>query len=116
MRFRRGLPFFASLLPLVSLLAVPLAGCGGDDTTSTGGGGTGAGGNGETLGPGEICDEPTGTILKMRFEPGILAVAKCAAGETCVGRKVELILDPDVCKPSKVTFESSATDVVPAPA
>lgn len=106
---------------MLALLS-PLTGCGPDETTNTTGGAGGTGGGGGTtttgtvaLGPGEVCDTPSANIMKLRFEPNLVAVAKCDGG-ACVGRKVQVILDPDVCYPTKVTFESSAGDVVPAPA
>lgn len=113
MRFLGRFPYFASLL---SLLA-PLAGCDGNTTGTGGAGGTGGngGGGGEQLGPGELCDTPSANIVKLRFEPNVLTVATCA-GQGCVARTAEIILDPDVCVPTKVTFESSAPDIVPAPA
>ncbi len=118
MSLRRNLSLLVPLLALTS----PLAGCGPDDTTGTGGsgGGTGGSGGGTTstlpLGPGEICEKPSANVVKLRFEPALLAVAKCDGGDACVGRKVEVIMDPDVCVPTKVTFESSAPDVLAAPA
>lgn len=112
MRFSGRFHHFASLLSLL----VPLAGCDGNNTTGTGGsGGTGGTGGGEQLGPGELCDTPSANIVKLRFEPSVVTVATCP-GEACVPRAAQLILDPDVCVPTKVTFESSAPDTVPAPA
>ncbi|MEZ4300421.1 MAG: hypothetical protein R3B70_36085 [Polyangiaceae bacterium] len=113
MFLRRRLPLFASLLTLLA----PIAGCDSSETGTGGaGGGTGgAGGSTETLGPGELCDTPSPNVVKLRFEPAILTVATCAAGATCVPRETEIILDPDVCEPTKVTFESSSPDLVAAP-
>jgi hypothetical protein len=115
MHFRRRLSLFASLLPL---LAAPLAGCG-QNQSSTGTGGTGGstssgGTGGATLGPGELCDDPAPNVVKLRFQPTTLVLPKCS-GAACIGRSTAVVMDPDVCKPTKVTFESSDPSIVAAP-
>jgi hypothetical protein len=74
-----------------------------------------------TLGPGEVCggcvgvkpscvpDAPEPEFVKLRFMPAELAVAP---GQT---RKTRLVVDPDFCTPTPVTFESSDAAVVAAP-
>lgn len=114
MRFSGSLFRFASLL---SLLA-PIAGCDGNNNNTGGAGGSGgSGGSSGTaeLGPGELCSTLAPNIVKLRFEPNVLTVATCS-GSDCVPRSAQVILDPDVCEPIKVTFESSAPDVIAAPA
>ena len=116
MRFRRDLSLVALLLALPSALAA----CG-SETTSGSNGGTGgttaSGGTGgtEQLGPGELCDKPAPDVAKLRFEPSALVVPKCD-GASCTVRTANVIMDPDVCNATKVTFESSDAEVAAAPA
>jgi len=109
MRLRRTLSILASLIALPAALPA----CGPNETSGSGGSTTTS--STGKLGPGELCDDPAPNVVKMRFEPKVLAVASCSSGD-CTGRNVELTLDPDICKPTKVTFTSSNADVVPAPA
>ena len=116
MLLRRDLPRLASLLSLTTAIAA----CGpGDASSSSGGGSTtttgGSGGSTEQLGPGELCDKPASDVMKLRFEPSTITIPTCD-GASCVARSTAVILDPDVCVPTKVTFETSDGELVAAPA
>lgn len=110
----------AAGLTLSALLAPSCA----DDTDPTGAGGTGTVGAGGAGGastasgvmPGELCSEPDPSILKMRAGPGTVFVPPCSGASACVRRKVRIALDPDVCSPRPVTFQSGDAAIAPAPA
>ncbi|MBK8253238.1 MAG: hypothetical protein IPK82_11305 [Polyangiaceae bacterium] len=113
MFYRRNLATLASLLCFAPLLSA----CDSNETGTGGSGGSGGGGTGgvEQLGPGELCDTPSSNVMKLRFEPNAIALAQCD-GAGCVARQAQVILDPDVCVPTKVTFKTSDGEVVSAPA
>lgn len=116
---RRAVGLSLPLLTLSIALAAPLAGCDGSPSNTGsggGGGGTGGTGGGVQLGPGEVCYDPSANNLKLRAEPAFVVVPSCADGASCVGRAVNVVLDPDVCKPAKLTFTSSDAAVIEAPA
>jgi len=73
---------------------------------------------GEPLAPGEICSTPAPENVRVRVEPAFVAVAPCgdASGAGCRARTVNVVVDPDFCGPTPVTFETSDPAVAPAPA
>ncbi|MSP24267.1 MAG: hypothetical protein EXR75_03695 [Myxococcales bacterium] len=62
------------------------------------------------LGPGEICFAPSPTTVRLRFEPHNVMLAP---GQT---RIVRVVVDPDFCTPTAVTFASSVPEIVGSPA
>ena len=61
-------------------------------------------------GPGETCSPPESEYVRARFEPAFLVLAP---GQQ---RTVRLVVDPDLCKPTTVTFETTDASVSTAPA
>ncbi|MFO0567331.1 MAG: hypothetical protein U0263_16860 [Polyangiaceae bacterium] len=60
--------------------------------------------------PGEICEWPPNPgFVKIQFQP---ALAVLAPGQT---RELDVVVEPDVCVSTKLTFESSDTAVFAAP-
>ncbi len=94
------------------LLAVPFAvaaACG-DDTAPTDGDPP------PTLRPGDVCSDPQPNLVRLRFSPKQIFVPPCeGGGADCVTRKVKVIVEPDVCKQTPVTFESSDPAQLAAP-
>ena len=68
------------------------------------------------LKPGDVCDQPSPSIISLRFEPHRIFLASCKDGANCAKRTPKLISDPDFCTPTPVRFESSSADIVAAPA
>ncbi|MBK7585336.1 MAG: hypothetical protein IPI67_34745 [Myxococcales bacterium] len=61
-------------------------------------------------GPGELCEWPPNPgFVKIQFQPSFTAIAP---GET---RVVEVIVEPDVCVATKITFESGDESIMVAP-
>ncbi|HLM72776.1 MAG TPA: hypothetical protein VK459_08790, partial [Polyangiaceae bacterium] len=84
-----------------------------DDSPATA---TTTGGN-PLLGPGEVCFTPQASHVRIRVEPSSIVVPPCATGPgdpTCVGRIVKVIVDPDFCVRTPVTFLSQDQTIVPA--
>lgn len=69
------------------------------------------------LAPGDVCVTPAPEDVRIRFEPAFVAMAPCgnAAAAPCE-REVRLVIDPDVCARTALTFESSSAEVATAPA
>ncbi|MCC6528014.1 MAG: hypothetical protein IT373_35535 [Polyangiaceae bacterium] len=59
---------------------------------------------------GEVCVTPGTATVRVRFEPSFVAMAPG------VRRQVEVVVDPDFCTDTALSFESDATDVVASPA
>lgn len=106
MRFRRTLTAFAVLVPTfggLSLAMLPALSAGCDDEvvdppTDTG----------PQVRPGDVCDEPQASALKMRFSPERVFVQPCTGdAASCASRDVTLILEPDVCSDLAFTLTSS---------
>ncbi|UQA57967.1 Ig-like domain-containing protein [Polyangium aurulentum] len=70
----------------------------------------------ETLRPGDLCTPPAPDRVRVRFEPAQVFLAPCADGAACPTRKVEVIVDPDICAKTPVRFDSSNAGAVPSPA
>lgn len=99
-----------------------------DNTGTAGSGGSAKGGAGgsaeagvdEKPIPGEICSDPTqdATQIQVRVSPKKVFLPACADGETCTKRSVKVVVEPDTCKRSPVTFEVAADqqDIVKTPA
>jgi hypothetical protein len=91
-------------------------------TGGTGGGtGTTTGGTGGTISnkllPGEVCNDPTSNLIKVRAMPSTVFLPTCAAGSTsCTTRTVNVIVDPDTCQKSPLRFTSADKSIAPAPA
>jgi len=69
------------------------------------------------LRPGDICSKPQPNLVKARFSPSQVFVPACAAAdESCLSRKVKVIIAPDVCDVTPVTFASSDEAALAAPA
>lgn len=103
-----GLAAIASFGPSCTIVEESPIGTGGT-------GGVDAGGN--VLNPGELCTQPPGDLMKVRVLPGAVFLPPCAgAKEGCTTRDLKVIVDPDICEPGTLTFESSNPDVVAAPA
>ncbi len=78
---------------------------------------TSSGGTEPTLRPGDFCSAPSPEVVKLRFEPSRVFLAKCEDGATsCATRKVRLVADPDICTKTAIRFDSSSPDITPAPA
>ncbi len=91
--------------------------------------GGGSGGGGPVLAPGDVCSQPSPAQIKIRFEAPLgavdpdsglassfVAVPPCpdpAAG--CVHRTIKVVVDPDFCAPTQVTFDTSDAAVIAAP-
>ena len=93
-------------------------------TTGSGGAGssTGVGGAGnQQVMPiaGELCTDPAQnpTLLSARVTPSKVFLPVCPGGSTsCTTRTVKLVVDPDTCAKSTVSFTTDNPDVAPAPA
>lgn len=60
--------------------------------------------------PGEICEwPPNPSFVKIQFQPPTTVLAP---GQT---RELDVIVNPDVCVPTKLTFESSDASILEAP-
>ena len=62
------------------------------------------------LPPGALCFAPDPAFIRMRFEPRFVVMPENAR------RNLRLVVDPDFCSPTTVTFESSNPDVSSVPA
>ncbi|MBL8741275.1 MAG: hypothetical protein JNK04_09280, partial [Myxococcales bacterium] len=92
-----------------AFVALPLA-CGDDSPTDDGPPSK------PVLLPGDICSAPAPNLVKARFSPSQVFVPACAASDaSCVSRKVRVIIEPDVCDQTPVSFESSDPAALPAP-
>jgi len=109
---------FAHFLPFVIASALTSA-CGSDDASPDTPSPIDAGpdtpdpndgGTEVTLHPGEQCEEPQPTFVHVRFEPG---VSYLQPGQT---RTIRVAVDPDMCDPATLSFESSDASKVEAPA
>lgn len=95
------------------------------DNTGTAGAGGSTGGSGGAGGsteekpiPGEVCTDATQdpSQIHVRVTPAKIYLPACPAGSTsCTARTVKIVVDPDTCKRSPVTFTSDQPDVVKAP-
>ncbi|EYF00694.1 hypothetical protein [Chondromyces apiculatus] len=72
---------------------------------------------GPELAPGEVCVTPAPPSVRVRFEPSFIALAPCGnpSGAPCE-RTVNVVVDPDVCTSTPVTFQSADASVVAPPA
>ncbi len=96
----------------VALLAAASAlggGCGDDAAPG------GSGGFVPTLRPGDLCTIPQPDSVRARFSPAQVFLPACA-GEGCTSRSVKIIIEPDYCDDTTVTFTSSDAAALPAPA
>ncbi len=66
--------------------------------------------SGPTLGPAEVCYTPNAMLVEIRMEPRFLVLAP---GQT---RAVRVVVDPDFCTTTPVTFTSSNPEVLASPA
>ncbi len=98
---------FAVFLP-VMIAGLAGGGCG-SSTSSTPSGGDDAGAP-ITMYPGEQCVPPQPAFVRVRFESGTVFLQP---GQS---RTVQVAVDPDMCDPAQVTFESSDATLVDAPA
>ena len=95
-------------LPAIVLASAALAASCSDDD----GGGTGTTKPPEypKPGPGEICEwPPNPAFVKIQFQPPLTALAPDQT------REIDVIVAPDVCEPTKLSFESSDESIVAAP-
>lgn len=104
-------------VPVAALAALAAPSCTSVDAVGTQVDATPDAGSTETLAPGELCDAPSPDMVSIRFQPRFVALTPCAdpASGTCSTRQVKVLVDPDVCSPIPIRFESSSPDV-PAPA
>ncbi|HVK67932.1 MAG TPA: hypothetical protein VM694_25905 [Polyangium sp.] len=101
--------FVLALLGAIGAVAAPSC------TTETTPG-TSPGGTEPTLRPGDFCSAPSPDVVKLRFEPSRVFLAKCADGSTtCASRSVRLVAEPDFCTKTPIRFETSSADITPAP-
>jgi hypothetical protein len=64
-----------------------------------------------------MCTKPDPTLVQVRVEPAQVFLTPCAAGASdCATRRVNVIVDPDVCSSVPVSFASSNEKVTPTPA
>src|SRR5688500_17409288 len=66
-------------------------------------------GAGPVLGPGEVCTTPQASQIRVRVEPSSIVLPPCPtnpADPACVGRLIKVVVDPDVCAPTQVRFDS----------
>ncbi len=104
----------ARLLLLLTLpgwaIAAAAGGCG-DDGAPGGGGGFEP-----ELRPGDICSTPQPDAVHLRFSPAQVFLPVCAPGtEGCTTRKVRVVVEPDFCAPTAVSFTSSDPNALAAP-
>lgn len=100
-------PFVVALPALALALGAIAVSCSGGDDDDTG----------KTKppgypkpGPGEICEwPPNPAFVKIQFHPPLTALAPDHT------REVDVVVEPDVCVPTKLTFESADESIVVAP-
>ncbi len=110
-RFAFGVKTGLVALGVSAFVALPLA-CGDDDTTPDD-----DTPNPPVLRPGDICSKPAPNLVRARFSPNQVFLPACPSGDaSCLTRKVRVIIEPDVCDQTPVTFESSDAAAMPAPA
>ncbi len=69
---------------------------------------------GPKLRPGDVCDTPQPSSVRLRFSTNEMFVATCAAGDAaCASRDVTLVAEPDVCL--KTAFTLTGTAGLPLP-
>ena len=78
-------------------------------TAGSAGGGVDAGPNPQP-GPGESCFDSDPSAIRVRMNPALTVLTP---GQT---RRVEVIVDPDFCEPTMVSFSSNDESVLSAPA
>ncbi|NUQ76860.1 MAG: hypothetical protein HUU21_25275 [Polyangiaceae bacterium] len=74
-------------------------------------------GGGPVLSPGEVCFTPPPQHVRIRVEPSSVVVPPCPGGladPTCVGRMVKVVVDPDFCVRTPVSFLSQDQEIAPA--
>jgi hypothetical protein len=84
------------------LLGVGAFGGCGDDSEPDGGGGFVP-----ALRPGDVCTTPQPASVKTRFSPTRVFLPACAEGEACTTRTVRMVVEPDYCDETPITFTSS---------
>ncbi|NUO54173.1 MAG: hypothetical protein HOV80_35445 [Polyangiaceae bacterium] len=104
---RRRLLCALGALSLAPMLAT--GGCG-DESDPDGGGAFEP-----QLTPGDLCSTPQPPAVRARFSPDRVFLPPCAEVEVCTTRTVKLIVEPDFCENTPITFTSSDPAALPAP-
>jgi hypothetical protein len=68
-----------------------------------------------TLRPGDVCSTPQPPSVRARFSPAQVFLPPCT-GDGCVTRSVRLIVEPDFCDDVPITYTSSDSASLEAPA
>ena len=83
------------------------------DTAPSGDGGDA----GALLGPGEICTDPSLAQVAVRAMPPTVFLPTCAGdAASCTTRQVRVVVDPDACAVSTLSFATANAAVMTAPA
>ncbi len=102
---KRAYVLVALALPVGAALPLFVSSCGTDTTAPTPDAGT-------KLRPGDVCDTPQPSQVRIRFSTNQVFVAPCAGADaTCSTRDVSLIVEPDLCQKTAFTLTASSPDL-----